>query len=184
MGELAKIDAKEKPSRGGRTLRDGEIYRDMAFCAPAIASKDECESSKPSKYPLSKEEKSRGEKCAFDEEAGTCAPKWMKSKDNEVRKMFYRDGGFADAEIEETNRQYAMAENLRRTNRIQRRPSRTRPWWRSAGHQHRRLPTVPATPSRDRGNRGKSFVDADESERHRLPFLFFPYNHQSATACP
>ena len=91
----------------------------MAFCAPAIGSREDCESITASKYPLSKDSLSRNSKCTFDKEEGTCRPKWMKDKDNKLRKMFYREGGFADTEIAETNRQYAMAEKLRKSNRIQ-----------------------------------------------------------------
>ena len=72
---------------------------------------------------MSKDSLSRNSKCTFDRDEGTCRPKWMKDKDNKLRKMFYREGGFADTEIAETNRQYAMAEQLRKSNRIQRRPA-------------------------------------------------------------
>ena len=123
MGELVDVDDDQKPKRAGKTLRDGEIYRDMAFCAPAIGSREDCESITASKYPLSKDSLSRNSKCTFDKEEGTCRPKWMKDKDNKLRKMFYREEGFADTEIAETNRQYAMAEKLRKSNRIQRRPA-------------------------------------------------------------
>ena len=105
----------------------------MAFCAPAIGSREDCESITASKYPLSKDSLSRNSKCTFDRDEGTCRPKWMKDKDNKLRKMFYREGGFADTEIAETNRQYAMAEQLRKSNRIQRRPAVDTSSWTSAG---------------------------------------------------
>ena len=94
----------------------------MAFCAPAIGSREDCESITASKYPLSKDSLSRNSKCTMRGE-GKPADQWMKDKDNKLRKMFYREGGFADTEIAETNRQYAMAEKLRKSNRIQRRPA-------------------------------------------------------------
>lgn len=116
MGELVAMDAKEKPSIGGRTLTDGEIYSDMAFCAPAssikgnLRNKDNCQSTVTTNVPLSTNDDTRQNKCRLD--GGTCHPYWMKphDKDNKLRQMYYRkDSGFADTEIVNQQEVYAKS---------------------------------------------------------------------------
>lgn len=117
MGELVALDAKEKPSIGGKTLTDGEIYSDMAFCAPASSikgnprNKDNCQSGTSANVPLSKGDDTRQNKCRLDT-GGTCHPYWMKShdKDNKLRRMYYKKhDGFADTEIRNQQEVYAKS---------------------------------------------------------------------------
>ena len=125
LEEFAKSKDKLKHANG-KDMLDQEAYVTSAFCAQR-ADKKECESTTPSKIPLSEKKMAPSVACEFNDEQQDCQPRGMK-KDTELYKMYHKEGsdsygrklGFYDREQQIIRENESIRRGLTRQGRADR----------------------------------------------------------------
>ena len=131
LEEFAKSKNKLKHSNG-KDMLDQEAYATSSFCAQRSDQK-ECDSTTPSKIPLSEKSIAPSVACEFNKEQEDCQPRGMKEKNadgskNDLYEMYHREGtdsygkklGFYDREQQIVRENESIRRGLTRRDRGER----------------------------------------------------------------